>query len=151
MKNRAPPQVRGEALTDPALTVTPNLTHDLRDWMMTGLRYPVLAVTDGEGAPSQSVMWFDLDPARPDTILMNTMTRRAKYRWMLAQPQVSLCFEDELFWVALKGPVELDAHPERALADIKALARRYGSDPEVFNGQARVTIRLRVEKVIRHD
>ena len=40
---------------------------------------------------------------------------------------------------------------ERALADIKALARRYDSDPEAFNEQQRVTVRLRVEKVVRHD
>jgi len=138
-------------LTDPALTVTPILTDDLREWLMAQLRFPVLAVVTPDGAPNQSVMWFDLDPDRADTILMNTMTRRAKYRWLLREPRVSLCFEDELFWVALQGPVEMDADEERALADIKALARRYGSDPEVFNGQQRVTLRMRVEKVVRHD
>jgi PPOX class probable F420-dependent enzyme len=138
-------------MTDPALTVTPVLPDDLRDWLMAKLRYPVLAVITGEGAPSQSVMWFDLDPASPDTILMNTMTRRAKYRWLQRDPRASLCFEDELFWVAMHGRVEMDADRERALEDIKALARRYGDDPEVFNGQERVTLRLRVNKVIRHD
>ena len=138
-------------MTDPALTVTPILTDDLREWLMAQLRFPVLAVVTPDGAPNQSVMWFDLDPDRADTILMNTMTRRAKYRWLLREPRVSLCFEDELFWVALQGPVEMDADEERALADIKALARRYGSDPEVFNGQQRVTLRMRVEKVVRHD
>ena len=138
-------------MTDPALTVTPVMTDDLRDWLMAELRYPVLAVLTADGAPNQSVMWFDLDPERPDTILMNTMTRRAKYRWLRRDPRASLAFEDELFWVALQGSVEIDDHEERALADIKALARRYGSDPEVFNGQQRATLRLRVEKAIRHD
>ena len=138
-------------MTDPALTVTPVLTDDLRDWLMAELRYPVLAVVTPDGAPNQSVMWFDLDPERADTILMNTMIRRAKYRWLVREPRVSLCFEDELFWVALQGPVELDNDEERALSDITALARRYGSDPERFNGQQRVTLRLRVEKAIRHD
>ena len=138
-------------MTDPALTVTPVLTDDLRQWLMAELRYPVLAVLTADGAPSQSVMWFDMDPERPDTILMNTMTRRAKYRWLRRDPRASLAFEDELFWVALQGSVEIDDHEERALADIKALARRYGSDPEVFNGQQRATLRLRVEKAIRHD
>lgn len=138
-------------MTDPALTVTPVLTDDLRDWLMAELRYPVLAVVTPDGAPNQSVMWFDLDPERADTILMNTMIRRAKYRWLVREPRVSLCFEDELFWVALQGPVELDTDEERALSDIKTLARRYGSDPERFNGQQRVTLRLRVEKAIRHD
>jgi hypothetical protein len=27
---------------------------------------------------------------------------------------------------------------------------RYGDDPDEFNGQQRLTIRLKVEKVIRH-
>ena len=138
-------------MTDPALTVSPVLTDDLRDWLLARLRYPVLAVVNGEGAPSQSVMWFDIDPDSPDTILMNTMTRRAKYRWLLRDPRASLCFEDELFWVAMQGTVEMDTDRDRALADIKSLARRYGSDPEAFNGQERVTLRLRVNKVIRHD
>jgi PPOX class probable F420-dependent enzyme len=138
-------------MTDPALTVSQVLTPELREWMVAELRYPVLAVINGEGAPNQSVMWFDLDPERPDTILMNTMTRRAKYRWLRREPRASLCFEAGLFWVALQGPIEMDTDRDRALADIKALARRYGSDPERFNGQERVTLRLRVEKVIRHD
>lgn len=136
---------------DPELDVRNVLTDDLRAWMMSKLRYPVLAVLDAEGAPTQSVMWFDLDPDRPDTILMNTKTDRAKYRWLKRDPRVSLLFEDELTWVGLQGRVEMDEDPVRALADIKALARRYNSDPERFNGQSRVTIRMRVERVIRHD
>ncbi len=138
-------------MTDPALTITNVLSDELREWLTSELRYPVLSVVNADGAPSQSVMWFDLDPQQPDTILMNTMTRRAKFRWMEREPRVSLCFEDELIWVALQGRVELDTDEERAMADIKALARRYGSDPERFNGQSRVTARLRVEKVIKHD
>jgi PPOX class probable F420-dependent enzyme len=137
-------------LTDPDLTVTSVISDDLRDWLTAELRYPVLAVINGEGAPNQSVMWFDLDPERPDTILMNTMIRRAKFRWLSHDPRASLCFEDELFWVALQGTVEMDTDRDRALADIKALARRYGSDPERFNGQERATLRLRVDRVVRH-
>jgi PPOX class probable F420-dependent enzyme len=138
-------------MTDPALTIERVLSDELRDWMMAGLRYPVLAVLTDEGAPSQSVMWFDLDPARPDTILMNTKVGRAKERYLRRDPRVSLCFEEELTWVALRGTVELDDDGERALADIQRLALRYGDDPHEFDGQQRVTIRLHVEKVIRHD
>jgi hypothetical protein len=32
-----------------------------------------------------------------------------------------------------------------------SLARRYGGDPARYEGQERVIIRMRVEKVIRHD
>ena len=138
-------------LTDPALTVEKVLADDLREWLTAELRYPVLAVSTPDGAPSQSVMWFDLDPEDNDTILMNTKVGRAKDRYLRADPRVSLCFEDQLTWVALRGRVELDDDRERALADIQALAVRYGDEPGEFDGQQRVTIRMRVEKVIRHE
>jgi PPOX class probable F420-dependent enzyme len=138
-------------LTDPALTVEVVLTDDLQAWLMRTLRFPVLAVLTGDGSPNQSVMWFDLDAEHADTILMNTKVGRAKERFLRRDPRVSLCFEDELTWVALQGSVELDDDRDRSLADIQDLARRYGSDPAEFDGQQRATIRMRVEKVIRHD
>jgi len=139
-------------LTDPALTVGGVLTEDLRKWLTAGsLRFPVLAVLTGDGSPNQSVMWFDLDAEHPDTILMNTKVGRAKERFLRNDPRVSLCFEDELTWVALQGRAELDDDREGSLADIMALARRYGSSGDEFAGQERTTIRMRVEKVIRHD
>jgi PPOX class probable F420-dependent enzyme len=138
-------------LSDPALTVQAMLTDDLRDWLTSELRFAVLAVSSADGAPSQSVMWFDLDPDDPDTILMNTMVRRLKYRQLQADPRVSLLFEDGLKWVAMRGTVELDATFEPALAHIQQLARRYKGDPERYAWPERVIIRMKVEKVIRHD
>jgi PPOX class probable F420-dependent enzyme len=138
-------------LTDPALTVEAVLTDDLRAWLTAELRFPVFAVLTGDGSPNQSVMWFDLDPEHADTILMNTKVGRAKERFLRRDPRVSLCFEDELTWVALQGTVELDDDRERSMADIMALARRYGSSGAEFEGQDRATIRMRVTKVIRHD
>ncbi|MGQ0607583.1 MAG: pyridoxamine 5'-phosphate oxidase family protein [Chloroflexota bacterium] len=138
-------------MTDPALTVEAVLTDDLRDWLMSELRFPVLAVLTGDGAPNQSVMWFDLDPEQPDTILMNTKVGRAKERFLRRDPRISLAFEEELTWVALQGQAVLDDDRERSMADILALARRYGSSGAEFAGQERLTFRMRVEKVIRHD
>ena len=138
-------------MTDPALTIERVLSDDLREWLTTGLRYPVLAVLTTDGAPSQSVMWFELDRDSPDTILMNTKVGRAKDRYLRHDSRVSLCFEEALTWVALRGRVELDDDRERALADIQRLAVRYGDDPHDFDGQQRVTIRMRVDKVIRHE
>jgi PPOX class probable F420-dependent enzyme len=137
-------------MTDPDLTIERVLSDELSDWLTAELRYPVLAVLTDEGAPSQSVMWFELDADRPDTILMNTKVGRAKERYLRRDPRVSLCFEEALTWVALRGTVELDDDRERALADIQRLAVRYGDDPHDFDGQQRVTVRMRVEKVIRH-
>ena len=138
-------------MSDPDLTVEAVLGDDLRAWLMAELRYPVLAVNSADGPPSQSVMWFDLDPDRPDTILMNTMVRRLKYRQLQADPRVSVLFEDGLTWVAMRGTVELDPTYEPALQHIQDLARRYRGDPQRYAGQERVIIRIRVEKVIRHD
>ena len=138
-------------MSDPDLTVGTVLTDDLRDWLMSELRYPVLAVNTADGPPSQSVMWFDLDPDRPDSILMNTMVRRLKYRQLREDPRASLLFEAGLKWVAMRGTVELDASFQPALDHIQALARRYGGDPERYAGQERVIIRMHVDKVIRHD
>ena len=138
-------------MTDPALTIERLLSDELRDWLTAELRFPVLAVNTPDGAPSQSVMWFELDADQPDTILMNTKVGRAKDRYLRRDSRVSLCFEEALTWVALRGRVELDDDRERALADIQRLAVRYGDDPSEFEGQSRVTIRMRVEKVIRHD
>ena len=83
-------------MSDPDLTVEAVLSDDLRTWLTSELRYPVLAVNSADGPPSQSVMWFDLDPDDTDTILMNTMVRRLKYRQLQADPRVSLLFEDGL-------------------------------------------------------
>ena len=138
-------------MTDPDLTVQAVLTDDLRDWLMKELRYPVLAINTADGPPNQSVMWFDLDAESSDTILMNTMVRRLKYRQLQEDPRVSVLFEDGLKWVALRGTAELDADFDGAQEGIQALARRYGGDPERYAGQERVNIRIRVEKVIRHD
>jgi PPOX class probable F420-dependent enzyme len=138
-------------MTDPALTVEPVLTDDLRAWLMEKLRFPVLAVLTADGTPVQSVMWFDLDPEHADTILMNTKVGRAKERFLRNDPRVSLCFEEELTWVALQGTAEMDDDRDRSMADILHLADRYGSSGREFAGQQRVTFRVRIEKVIRHD
>jgi PPOX class probable F420-dependent enzyme len=136
---------------DPALTVGRVLTDELRAWLMSELRYAVLAVNSSDGPPAQSVMWFDLDPDEPDVIVMNTMVRRLKYRQLQADPRVSLLFEDGLTWVAMRGTVELDADFDRGQAGIRALAVRYRGEPDRYAGQERVVIRMRVEKVIFHE
>jgi PPOX class probable F420-dependent enzyme len=138
-------------MTDPDLTVQAVISDEVREWLMSELRYPVLAINTADGPPNQSVVWFDLDPDRSDTIVMNTMVRRLKYRQLLADPRVSLLFEDGLKWVGLRGTVEMDTDFEPALRSIQDLARRYGGNPERYAGQERVILKMRVDKVIRHD
>ncbi len=122
-----------------------------REWLTAELRFPVMATIRKNGMPSQSVVWFDLDPNRADVIIMNTRSGRLKHKHLLRDARLSLCFEDGNDYVTVEGHVELDDDPVRGLKVIQDLARRYEDDPRTFEGQHRVTIELRVEKVIRHD
>ena len=51
-------------------------------------------------------------------------------------------------WVSIGGSVELMREGDDAsVEDAKTMSRRYGDDPEQFNGQYRVTWRLVPERV----
>jgi len=123
----------------------------VREWLMAKLRYPVLATIGDDGMPSLSVMWFDLDPRVDDLVLLNTRMGRRKECDLRRDNRLSLCFEQETDYVTLEGRAELIDDRERSLRDIQALARRYGDDPASFDGQQRVTVLMRVERVIRHS
>lgn len=127
------------------------MTDEVRTWLTDELRFPVMATIRSDGFPSQSVVWFDLDPERKDTIVLNTKAGRVKHRHLQRDPRVSLCFEDDYRYLTLEGRVELDDEPVRGLQVIQDLARRYDDDPTEFEGQHRITILMRVERVIRHD
>jgi hypothetical protein len=53
-------------------------------------------------------------------------------------------------YVAIQAVAEVVATGDEALADIQALARRYGGDPAKFEGQARISFRLRPTAVVVH-
>lgn len=128
-----------------------SLTRSLREWLLAEPRYPVMATIRSDGFPSQSVVWFDLHPERHDTILLNTRAGRIKHHHLLRDPRLSLCFEDRYDYVTLEGRADLDDDPVRGLQVIQDLARRYDDPPERFVGQHRITIEMRVDRVIRHD
>lgn len=127
------------------------LTADRRDWLMGELRYPVMATIRSDGFPSLSVIWFDLDAERDDTVILNTKAGRIKHRHLQRDSRLSLCFEDGYDYLTLEGRAELDDDPVRGLQVIQDLARRYDDPPERFVGQHRITIEMRIERVIRHD
>ena len=131
---------------DARTTITP----DLREWLMKKLRFPVMATIRKDGRPSQSVVWFDLDPDRDDTVLLNTLAGRVKDKHLRRDPRVSLCFEDGLQYLTLEGTVELDDDRARAWESILALAERYEGGEDSFAHGPRVNIRMHVERVIWH-
>jgi PPOX class probable F420-dependent enzyme len=127
------------------------ITLELRQWLMKELRFPVMATIGKDGMPSQSVIWFTLDPGRDDVVLLNTLAGRVKDRHLRRDPRVSLCFEDGTDYVTIEGRAELDDDHEKALANIWAMARRYGQGDGSFAMGDRVDITVHVERVIRHS
>ena len=118
-----------------------------RAWLLEKLRWPVLATIGKDGMPSQSVVWFDLDPT-DDVVVMNTLAGRLKHRHLQRDPRVSLCFEDEEHYLTIVGRAELS--PDPGMETILAMAHRYGEGEGSFAVGERINIRVRVERVIWH-
>jgi PPOX class probable F420-dependent enzyme len=115
-------------------------------------RFAVMATINPDGTPQQTVMWYDLDG---DDILMNTKRGRIKDLNLVRDPRLSLCFEDGYKYVTLIGTATLNEDQAMAQADIRRLAIRYHGPAKgeeqaerLFRKQERITIRLRVERVV---
>jgi PPOX class probable F420-dependent enzyme len=86
---------------------------------------------------------------------MNTAAGRVKHRNLLRDPRASICVVDGYRWVTISGQVTLNDDQAVAQADIKRLAIRYHGQEkgeqqarESFSKQQRVTIRLKIERVV---
>ena len=114
-------------------------------------RHATLATRGPDGTPHVSVVWYRLDD---DAILVNSRLGRRWPRELQADPRCALTVihpEIDLeLYVALQAEAEVVATGAPALADIQALARRYGGDPAKFDGQERISFRLRPTAVIVH-
>lgn len=115
-------------------------------------RFASLATINPDGAPQQTVMWYDL---QGDTIMMNTARGRRKDQNMVRDPRISICIEDGYRFVTIAGNVELVEEQERAHADIYALAVRYHGQEradqmmaESFGKQERITLLLPIDHLI---
>jgi len=114
-----------------------------------------LASVDPDGAPRQALIWYDLDG---EDLLVNSRSDRRWPRNLRRDGRVALAVFDAanpLRWVGIRGVVRtVDEHPERALADIQALARRYHPNdparPLQFVGQSRVTFRIGIREIHEH-
>jgi PPOX class probable F420-dependent enzyme len=115
-------------------------------------QYAVLATIGSDGVPQQTVLWYEL---QGDEILMNTAVGRVKDRNLRRDPRASVCVTDDGVGVTFVGRVTLIEEQEQALADIHRLAVRYDGPEaaerqtrEQFARQKRVTIRLKIERVV---
>jgi PPOX class probable F420-dependent enzyme len=118
-----------------------------RAWLLAKTRWAVMATIRKDGMPSQSVVWFDLDPD-DDVVLANTLAGRVKHLHLQRDPRVSFCIEDETNYLTIEGRAELSPDPE--MAGIWALAHRYGEGDGSFAKGERINIRVRIERVIWH-
>jgi PPOX class probable F420-dependent enzyme len=130
-----------------SLDTEPYLKPEHRAWLLEKLRWAVMATIGRDGMPSQSVVWFDLDP-NEDVVLLNTLSGRLKHRHLQRDPRVSLCFEDDTQYMTLEGRAELA--PDPGMETIWAMARRYGEGDGSFAKGERINIRVRIERVIFH-
>jgi PPOX class probable F420-dependent enzyme len=133
-----------------SMTTSERITPELREWLLRKLRFPVMATIGKDGMPKLSVIWFDLHPERDDLVLLNTLAGRIKDRHLRRDPRVSLCFEEGTDYVTIEGRAELSDDREKALANIWAMAHRYGQGEGSFAMGDRVDITVHVERVIRH-
>jgi PPOX class probable F420-dependent enzyme len=129
---------------------SPRLSEDARAFLNEA-RFGVLATINAGGIPQQSTIWYEL---QGDEIMMNTKRGRLKDRNLRRDPRASLCFEDGYRYLALRGPVTLIDDQAVAQPDIERLAVRYHGKAKAeeqvrdqFSREARVTIRLRPERI----
>lgn len=128
-----------------------SIPEKIKTFLMSELRFPVLATLNPNGTIQQSVMWFDLEG---DRILMNTRKGRIKDRNIRENSAVSLCFEQAGTYVTLSGTIEMIDEPERGQADIYRLAVRYDGEESArravasdYASQERVTLLMTVDRI----
>jgi len=106
-------------------------------------RYATIATLQPDGTAHQAVVWYGLD----DTGSLFINSRRGR-RWpanLERDPRIAIAVYDDAdpdHWVSVRGTTEVVRAGEPAVADIQALARRYGGNPGDFVGQDRITFRV---------
>ena len=117
-------------------------------------RFASLATINPDGSVQQTVMWYLI---RDDHIVMNTLRGRKKDRNLLRDPRVSICVEDGLRFVSMRGAITFVEDQRQAQADILEMAIRYDGKEQgekqgrdVFGKQERVSLHLPIANVIEH-
>lgn len=113
-------------------------------------RFATIATLDSDGAPHQAVVWYLLED---DTLLVNSRRERRWPQNLLRDPRIALAVyerDEPEHWVGVRGTAELLRDGDAATADIMAMARRYGTDPDRYRGQDRVTFRVQLERTFEY-
>ena len=113
-------------------------------------RVAAIATLNPDGSPHQAVVWFALDG---DNLMINSRRERRWPQNLARDGRISMAVHEgteRSHWVGVKGHAELLHDGDEALADIQALARRYGGNPATFVGQHRVSYRIVVESTFEY-
>jgi PPOX class probable F420-dependent enzyme len=109
-------------------------------------RYATIASLNADGSPHQAVVWYLVEG---DRLIVNSRRSRRWPKNLMERPIVSLAIYDIAepeHWVGLRGEARFLHDGEAAFSDIATMATRYGSDPEQYRGQDRVSFEVRVDR-----
>jgi PPOX class probable F420-dependent enzyme len=133
----------------PMATDTPILSADAREFLAAP-RFATIATVAPDGAPHQAVIWYLLDG---DHLIVNSRPERRWPHNLATNPHISLAIyeaERPEHWFGLKGRAELLHEGPEATADIQAMARLHGKDPQTYEGQVRVSYRIHIASVFEY-
>lgn len=122
------------------------LPHDVLAFL-DAVRHAVIATHDADGAIWQAVVWYALGD---DGILMNSLLGRRWSENLRRDPSLSMAVFDGEDYVILRGRAFVADEPEWAMAEARALASRYGGDPDAHRGQHRLRITFHPEHAGMH-
>jgi PPOX class probable F420-dependent enzyme len=138
------------SLRDPSATFPAAPLPDPIRAFLAEPRIATVATINPDGSPHQAVIWYALDG---DHLLINSRRARRWPRNLLRDGRISVAVPEAArphHWVGVKGRAELLHEGDAAIADIGALARRYGEDPAQYAGQDRVSYRIVVASTFEY-
>lgn len=119
---------------------------------LEGPNRAVLATLDSTGGPHLVVVDFLM---LDDGLLLNGREGRRWVANLRRSPRAAAMVHDHAeaqHWVRITGRAEiLREGDDASIEDAKVMARRYGDDPEQFNGQHRVTWHLVPDRVVERS
>ena len=110
-------------------------------------RCAVIATHDSDGEIRQAVVWYAITS---EGILMNSLEGR---RWptnLRRDARLAMAVFDGEEYVILRGTAVVIDDPDRGQVEARALARRYGGDPDAHAGQVRVSVVFDPQEVALH-
>ncbi|MGN9844283.1 PPOX class F420-dependent oxidoreductase [Nonomuraea sp. H19] len=127
-----------------------------REFVMTGTRTGKLAVTQANGLPHVTPVWFLLDG---DDVVFTTSATSLKGKALSHNPRAALCVDDQeppYSYVLIKGSATLSPDLEELLVWATEIGRRYMGDhrAQEFGTRNAVPgeclVRLHIDNVVAH-